>query len=196
MGRTDKLQQLEEGLEVGLLHKRKTQRLITIVLQGLGGVGKSQLAIEFATRHQTLYTAIFWCNGKSEALLRHDVAAIAEQVPLTDVLGTNKKIMKDETGLDKAFRTVLDWLAEIGNTQCLVIIDNLDSQGAASDGSDDTRTSYDILRQFPRQGSLLLTSRLASLRRFGRGVEIQEVTAQDGLRILCNATGGSVADPG
>lgn len=74
--------------------------------------------------------------------------------------------------------------------------DNVDSQRAAGVGSDSPETSYDIWRQFPHQGSLLLTSRLAYLRRLRKGVEIQEVTVQDGLRILCNATGGSVADRG
>ena len=196
VGRLNELQQIEDGLEVSLLKTRKPQRLNTVILQGLGGVGKSQLAIEFATRHQTVYTAVFWCNGKSEALLRHDVSTIAEQIPLTDCLGTNGKILEDETGFEKAFRAVLDWLSESGNAQWLVIVDNVDSQRATDGGSDGPESSYNIWRQFPRQGSLLLTSRLASLRRLGKGVEVQEVTAHDGLRILCNATGGSVADPG
>lgn len=196
VGRVKELQEIEEGLELGLLSNRKTQRLNTVILQGLGGVGKSQLAVEYATRHQTDYTAVFWCNGKSEGLLRHDVAAISKQIPLTSVLGTNRKILKDETGLDDAFGAVLDWLSESGNTQWLVIVDNVDGQKVAGEGSDGPAASYEIWRQFPRQGSLLLTSRLASLRRLGKGVEVQEVIAQDGLQILCNATGGSIADPG
>ena len=196
VGRANELQQIEEEFEIGLLQTRKTQRLKTVILQGLGGVGKSQLAIEYATRHQTTYTAVFWCNGKSEALLRLDIAAIAEQIPLTDVLATNGKILKDEIGVEKAIAAVLDWLSESGNTQWLVIVDNVDSQRAAGVASDAPETSYEIWRHFPRQGSLLLTSRLASLRRLGKGVEVQEVTAQDGLRILCNATGGSLADQG
>lgn len=196
VGRTKELFEIEEGLELGLLSSRKKQRLNIVILQGLGGVGKSQLAVEYATRHQTEYTAVFWCNGKSEGLLRHDIAAIAEQIPLTGVLGTNGKILKDEAGLEEAFGAVLDWLSKSGNIQWLVIVDNVDSQKVAGEGFDGPATSYEIWRQFPHQGSLLLTSRLASLRRLGKGVEVQEVTAQDGLQILCNATGDSSADPG
>lgn len=196
VGRTKELQQIEEELEVGLLQIKKTQRLKMVILQGLGGVGKSQLAIEYATRNQAIYTAVFWCNGKSEALLRLDIAAIAEQIPLKDVLSAQGKILKDETGVEKAITAVLDWLSETGNTQWLIIVDNVDSQQPTGIGSDSPETSYDIWRQFPHHGSLLLTSRLASLRRLGKGVEVQEVTIQDGLRILCNATGGSVADRG
>ena len=196
VGRTNELQQIAEELELGLLHSKKTHRLKMVILQGLGGVGKSQLAIEYATRHQADYTAIFWCNGKSEALLRLDIAAIAEQIPLNDVLSSNGKILKDELGVEKAIAAVLGWLSENGNTCWLVIVDNVDSQRPASVGSNGPETSYDIWRQFPRQGSLLLTSRLASLRRLGKGVEVQEVTIQDGLEIFCNATGGNSADRG
>lgn len=196
VGRTNELQQIGEEHEVDLLQTKESQRLKVVILQGLGGVGKSQLAIEYATRHESIYTAVFWCNGKSEALLRLDIAAIAEQIPLKDVLSTSGKILKDETGVENAIAAVLDWLSENGNTQWLVIVDNVDSQRAAGVGSDSPETSYDIWRQFPHQGSLLLKSRLACLRRLGKGVEIQEVTVQDGLRILCNPTGGSVADRG
>ena len=196
VGRTNELHQIAEGLELGVLSTKKTQRLNTVILQGLGGVGKSQLAIEYATRHQTEYTAIFWCNGKSEALLRHDVAAIAEQIPLTSILDSNGKILKDEDGVEKAFGAVLNWLSANGNTRWLLIVDNVDSGKIAGEGSNGPATSNEMWKKFPRQGSLLLTSRLASLRRLGKGIEVQEVTVQEGLQILCNATGGSIADPG
>jgi len=34
------------------------------VLHGLGGIGKKQLMIEYAKRHRTEYSAIFWVNSK------------------------------------------------------------------------------------------------------------------------------------
>jgi len=111
-----------------------------VILQGLGGVGKSQLALEYATRHQAIYAAVFWCNRRSENLLRLDIAVIAERIYMKDVLGTNGKILKDETGVEKA----------ILNTQWLVVVDNVDSQRAAGVGSDGPETSYDIWKQFPR----------------------------------------------
>lgn len=68
------------------------------------------------------------------------------------------KFLKDETGLEEAYGEVLDSLSESGNTKWLVIVDEVDSQKAAGEGSDGPATSYEILRQFPRHGSLLLTS--------------------------------------
>ena len=42
----------------------------TVVLHGLGGVGKTQLAIAFAKRHKDNYSAVFWLNIKDEDSLR------------------------------------------------------------------------------------------------------------------------------
>ena len=193
VGRTNELQKIEEDLELGMMKISGTRRLNILVLQGLGGVGKSQLAIEYATRHQEVYTAIFWCNGKTEALLRLDLAAIAEQIPLKEVLESNGKVSKDEAGLEQAITAVFEWLSEAQNTQWLMVVDNVDTQRAAVGSAE---TSYQIWKQFPRHGSVLITSRLASLRRLGKGLEVKEVPVEDGLQILCNATGGSTKDRG
>lgn len=189
VGRKNELYQIEEAIELEMMQTFQTRRLSIVVLQGLGGVGKSQLAIEYATRHQGVYTAIFWCNGKSEALLRLEIAGIAEQIPLKSVLGSNGKILRDEAGVDSAIKAVFDWLSEAANTQWLVITDNVDIQQSGV-------TSYRVWEDFPRHGSVLITSRLASLRRLGRGVEVKEVSTEDGLQILCNAIGGSIIDTG
>ena len=134
---------------------------------------------------------------KSEALFRLEFAAIAEQTPLKSVLGPNGKILKDEVGVEKAIAAVFDWLSETHNTKWLIIVDNVDTQSVATSGMEGTaETSYDIWKQFPHQGSVLITSRLASLRRLGKGVEIREVSMQDVLQILCNAIGGSTRDRG
>lgn len=197
VGRSNELQQIEEDLELELLHSSKTQRLKIAVLQGLGGIGKSQLAIEYATRHQRSYTAIFWCNGKSEALLRLELASIAEQIPLKDFLNSNGRILKDEVGVDKAIAAVFDWLSETHNTKWLIIVDNVDTQRVVTlEAESEVETSWEIWKQFPRHGSMLITSRLASLRRLGKGMEISEISMQDGIQILCNATRGNTKDRG
>jgi hypothetical protein len=34
----------------------------TVVLHGLGGIGKTQLSVAYAKRHKDSYSAIFWLN--------------------------------------------------------------------------------------------------------------------------------------
>ena len=36
-----------------------------VVLYGLGGIGKTQLAIEYIKRHKEKYTAVFWLNANN-----------------------------------------------------------------------------------------------------------------------------------
>ncbi|KAL3426621.1 NB-ARC and TPR domain protein [Phlyctema vagabunda] len=36
------------------------------VLHGLGGIGKTQLAVNFASQHQRRFSAVFWLNGGNE----------------------------------------------------------------------------------------------------------------------------------
>lgn len=41
-----------------------------VVLHGLGGIGKTQLAIEYIRRHKEKYTAIFWLNANDQDSLK------------------------------------------------------------------------------------------------------------------------------
>jgi GTPase SAR1 family protein len=52
----------------------------TIILHGLGGVGKTQLTVAYAQRHKNGYSAIFWLNIKDEDSLKQSFANIAKQI--------------------------------------------------------------------------------------------------------------------
>jgi len=60
------------------LHGHKSRS--AVVLHGLGGIGKTQLAIEFTTRHKEKYTAIFWLNANDEDSLKLSFRNIAQCV--------------------------------------------------------------------------------------------------------------------
>ena len=63
-------QEMQE-MERNLLPGSKSTRRKLFILRGLGGIGKTQLAVEFMRRQQDNLTAIFWLDGgtidKSEA---------------------------------------------------------------------------------------------------------------------------------
>jgi ATP/maltotriose-dependent transcriptional regulator MalT len=52
----------------------------TVVLHGLGVVGKTQLTIAYAKRHKDNYSAVFWLNIKDEDSLRESFAKAAKQI--------------------------------------------------------------------------------------------------------------------
>ena len=67
------------AMEDQLLPISKSHQTI-LVLQGMGGIGKSQMAREYATTHQDAYTAVFRVNAKSGNSLKIAIAEIAVRV--------------------------------------------------------------------------------------------------------------------
>lgn len=50
-------------------------------VSGLGGVGKTQLAIEYAYRQSTDYTLVWWLRAEEPAILAADYASLAQHLP-------------------------------------------------------------------------------------------------------------------
>ena len=64
MGREEELNKIKEAFQ-----DHVSQRKV-VLLCGLGGIGKTQLAVAFLKRHRDIYPAIFWFNGKNERSVR------------------------------------------------------------------------------------------------------------------------------
>lgn len=61
----------------GLSHQNRNAGLAHVALFGLGGVGKTQIALEYAYRHFQDYTAIFWINAETNLKLAESFSAQA-----------------------------------------------------------------------------------------------------------------------
>ena len=57
---------------------------LTQALAGLGGVGKTQLAIEYAYRHAADYAIVWWVRSEQAATLAADYAALAAKLDLPE----------------------------------------------------------------------------------------------------------------
>src|ERR1051326_692661 len=73
-----------------LLHGKSRS---VVVLHGLGGIGKTQLATEYAMRYKERHTATFWLNANDEDSLKLSFRDIAGQVldsqPSTSTIDVN-----------------------------------------------------------------------------------------------------------
>jgi hypothetical protein len=158
----------------------------TVVLHGLGGIGKTSLAIAYAKRHKDNYSAIFWLSIKDEDSLKQSFARAARQIlreyPLAHGLSTI-----DMKNLDDVIDAVKAWLSLPYNTRWLIIYDNYDNPRLASNTDP---AAVDITKFLPEvyQGSVLVTTRSSEVE-IGHLRHVTKLgDVRDSLKILSNAS--------
>ena len=148
---------------------------------GLGGVGKTQMALEFARKHQETYSAIFWLNGTSKDTLLSSLSALGRQ------LAGKEKDVEDVEDLEKTAQVTLQWLGMNRNKDWLLIYDNVDREWPSKISNPE---AYDIRSYFPSRdrGSIIVTTRLQNLADLGPAMRVGMVDFGQGLSILAKNT--------
>lgn len=189
---------LLEEMQRHTIESYHPKRQKIVVLHGLGGIGKTQIAIEYAVRNQESYTAVFWLNGKTADSLRISLASVAEHIPLPAVLDENGQVRKGEQGIEAAVSAVIKWLEAPGNSKWLLIIDNVDKQNSGANEASGSDDHYDIRDYLPSgfQGTTILTTRLSRLGQLGTSISVGEVEMIDGIQMLRNIAGQRISDTG
>lgn len=106
-GREDILEILDQALLPHSLPDSPGQNeLKTFALCGVGGLGKTQIAIEFIYSRKHEYDAIFWVHAADTSKLANDFKKIATQLELEG---------SDSQDFTELRKLVLDWLAAPGS---------------------------------------------------------------------------------
>jgi hypothetical protein len=147
-GREDFLRDMRLRLGEPGAGTRPTAIVNRLAVHGLGGVGKTRVALEHAWRHERDYTALLFVPAPSIAELHTNLAN------LVGVLGTTVK----KASVEEQLAQVLDWLD--AHPGWLLIVDNVDTEEAAAE--------VQRLLARLRAGHVLITSRIGN---WGAGVE-------------------------
>lgn len=162
-------------LERALLPQRSNERRKVLVLYGLGGIGKTQLAVEFVRRRHRSFSSVFWLDGSSEDSLKQSIARYADKIPKGEISDASRQYSTGEGGdINAVVVEVLDWLALPANAHWLMVLDNVDRE---HDRPTQDPQAYDPRQYFPDadHGSVLITSRLAKLEQLGESQRVNKV---------------------
>lgn len=158
------------------------------ILYGLGGIGKTQLAVAYLREHQEIYSAILWLNGNSKDTLMQSLAAFGKHAGLHPVSEAAAAKTQDSRDIEAEARAVLRWLALPGNRRWLMIVDNVDREYSRGD---EDPLAYDIQSFLPPadHGYIMITSRLPSLGEIGISTEIKRLDAEQALELVSDRSG-------
>jgi tetratricopeptide (TPR) repeat protein len=164
---TDREMELEEL-------KRRFANELRLDLSGLGGGGKSSLAIEYLHRYRSQYPdGVFWLRGGTETTLGGDFAALAwlKQLDLPQRVAEEQEQM---------IRAVIKWLR--ANPNWLLVVDNLD---------DPLIPALENLLARDLQGHILVTCRVPV---WSEPLEVRPLPPEAATHYLLKRTGQYDAD--
>ncbi|CAM1508710.1 Fc.00g055580.m01.CDS01 [Cosmosporella sp. VM-42] len=201
VARQEELDQMQEILTT-------SRNRTTVVIHGLGGMGKTQLAVAFVKRNHNHYSAVFWMNATDEETLKQNFVKAAERI-----LRENSSVAYLERAIahqdmDEVVKAVKRWLSERSNNRWLIIYDNYDHPrlggntgiGANIHNDERQRTNrrnswqedgivlkaFDIRPFFPEShhGAIVVTTRSSTVKT-GQTIQLGKLKRiEDSLQIL------------
>jgi len=168
-GRDDFLKALRRSLTRGT----GRTAIVSSALYGLGGVGKTRAAVEYAWAHENDYTALLFVIAETPEALRRNLAALVG--PL--VLNLPEQNADKE---DIRIKPVLDWLND--HPGWFLILDNLDTPEVLAEAG--------RLMGKLRGGHVLVTSRLANFAGHFEPLPLDVLSVDDAASFLLERTPG------
>lgn len=195
-GRDSVFSRIDDALRT----RKENQELGLVILHGAGGIGKTQIAIEYTYRRRGEFSAIFWLNARSEEKMLRSVEQVVKRIlqhyeanglhvnspryeqlsrAISSVGKQNHTKISVETVTTINPLTPLEafhqWLSYDQNWRWLIVFDNLDDP-----------ESFDVRKYVPPTawGSIIITSRRLDLAPIWDAIEVEEMDEDEALELL------------
>ncbi len=155
-GREELLKRLHDNLT-----SRKAAAL-TQAISGLGGIGKTQTAVEYAYRYRDEYHDILWVNAATRDTLIASFLDPAHRLNLPE---------KNEQDQNIKVQAVKRWLEQ--HDHWLLIVDNADDLALAED-----------FLPTGGKGHILLTTRAQAPGALAEGINVEKMDTEEGMLLL------------
>ncbi|WP_308285685.1 FxSxx-COOH system tetratricopeptide repeat protein [Actinoplanes hulinensis] len=148
------------------LSKESTTSVLPPTLKGLGGVGKTQLVIEYVHRNLDRYDLIWWIPAEQSSTVLASLTQLAQRIDLP--------IADDQ---QETARTVLNWLAAGGDDRdWLLVYDNADEPS-------------DLTPLLPSTGGhVIVTTRIEEWSHIGIPIEVDVFRRDESVQMLTRRT--------
>jgi len=144
-------------------HQDHTMALTqSLAVSGLGGIGKTQIALEYTYQYRQHYRYVFWSSAATREALLADFTTMADLLQLPE---------KHESDKNQLIKAVRHWFAT--HQDWLLVLDNVDDAAMIQD-----------FVPIERPGHVLLTSRAQALGPLAQRIEVETMGITEATLLL------------
>ena len=141
-----------------------------VALHGLGGVGKTQLALEYVYTHKSLHHRVYWISGVDQSSLLSGYLEIGKRTGCIDIWA--------DIGPSDMAKSVISWLNK--QESWLLVIDNIDDPKVVEDH---------LPERSPTKLTLLTTRNPNADELSAIGLEVDVLDGDDAVELLSIRSG-------
>ena len=145
----------------------QTTQTLLLALKGLGGIGKTQIVLEYIKRSSQRYQTILWLNASSRDVFNAEVNTLADKIPLSS---------KDRENEQRLFAALQRWLQN--QVRWLLVLDHLEDM-----------TLVNSIVPAQSEGHVLLTTHTQVTRGIASTLSIPSLSTEASVNLLLRRAG-------